>query len=254
MEWKAAELTTVDYKVPVVTDVICILGRGIERVSTNWGNVWRPTRYIELPSDAGGHTGFRAPNIDPNDEESLIAGSNANVLAACQLVDEMMRAGVLPALMIFAAGRPPYLSNERDATLTEGKVLVERFLRKMESSCRSVRIEILAKNRTTRDDINEALRLTVQNNAAHLTILSSEVHLPRAREFLKVAVNSTQDFRGVDVVFLAAEDLLFRRYSRSKRFSLALQILRQSRAYQRTMEMERTGLHALRTGTYKSLL
>src|SRR5262249_1871072 len=88
---------------------LCVLGRGIERVQTRYGSVWRPTRYLEQPSADGSHTGNRNP-AEQHDETSLIAGGHANLLAASTLFNRLRRQGATPNLVIFAAGRPPYLT------------------------------------------------------------------------------------------------------------------------------------------------
>src|SRR5882724_4834894 len=101
---------------------LCVLGRGIEKVATSAGDVWRPTRYIEVPSERGGHTGKRARGLNLHDDRSVIAGSNANVLAACQYLQQTQEP---PRVVIFAAGRPGYIA---DAGITEGKVMLEKFV------------------------------------------------------------------------------------------------------------------------------
>ena len=69
-------------------DVLCILGRGIERVISNGKEVWQPTQYLEQRSKKDEHSGIRTPGIsfNSNDPRTVIAGSEINVLAAATLL------------------------------------------------------------------------------------------------------------------------------------------------------------------------
>jgi len=230
----------------VTIEAICILGRGIERVSTRSGPVWRPTRYIERPSPSGGHSGYRYPAA-MDDASALIAGSHANVLAACTLYDRMRQNGATPRLVAFAAGRPGYLDADPDTTLTEGKILREAFTRRVRVPAEETEIMILAENRNTRDDIDRIAALAGERSITAVAMITVRVHIPRAAEFGRLA----RTFDGpVRLDFVAAEDLLQERYARHPGILRALDQAVRSAAYERTAAREANGVRALLTGTY----
>jgi hypothetical protein len=227
------------------TQAICVLGRGIERVLTNRGHIWRPTRYIETLSESGAHTGVRADGIDINDNESVIAGAHANVLAACQLCQELDRSGTPPTLIVFAAGRPGYLRAEADLDLTEGRILEQAFRRKMRDQV--LEALIFSNNRDTKDDIDHFLKLCGQRNIGKAAIISIRLHLERAKEFAK----QSPYYGEATVGFLASEEILERRYKGFVSFARIGEMCVSSAAYGRTAFRERQGLDALRSGIYE---
>ena len=81
-------------------EVLCLLGRGIEQVRIGSDLVWRPTRYVERPTLEGRHTGLRHSSAAQHDDSSLIAGSNAIIIAGCQLLKEILHAEDVPALIL----------------------------------------------------------------------------------------------------------------------------------------------------------
>lgn len=228
--------------------VLCILGRGIEKVSTNVGEVWRPTRYIELLSPTGTHTGQRVKGIGVNDDRSVIAGANANLLAACELFKMLQEDGRPPHIVVFAAGRPKYLIDEPDPTLTEGRVLEQSFVRRINIDKSQTRLITLATNRDTKDDIEELLILAKRSGINEVAVITVAVHVPRAREFGAVAIRQMSSPPKLD--FLCAEDLLAARYRDRIQFASALTLSRASRAFERTREREDRGIRALRSGQY----
>jgi hypothetical protein len=229
----------------VTADAICVLGRGIERVKTNRRSVWKPTRYVEALGDVGTHTGKRFAGLTIDDSAAVIAGSNANTLAAIDLFTNCRNARKPPKLVIFAAGRPDYLADDPDQDLTEGRILAERFARGACPRPDETQIVVLKHNRDTRDDIVETLRLVSSVRLKRLVVVTVAVHIPRARE-----ISDMLPISEVEIEFISAEELLARRY-RGRRWSIGfLERLIGSVAYRRTLEREERGLLALRSGTY----
>ncbi len=226
-------------------DVICALGRGIERVQTSAGERWRPTRYIEAVDDQGRHTGYRKRDASMNDNNSLIAGANANVLALCE---RWKQCRLLPhrlPVIVFAAGRPAYLSRAAPL-LTEGFILSEVFRRRARAEdCEMV---VLAQNRNTKDDIFECARLAAERKLRDLEVITVSVHVERVAEFVRLAQGERPQLR---FHLLASEDILRRRYARFMKFEAAYKEARASRAYLRTAAREAGGIEALRAGRYR---
>jgi len=233
---------------PGVTDLgaICILGRGIEKVQTRAGFVWRPTRYIEKPTASGAHSGWRVP-ANPNDDCSIIAGAHANVIGGCELFHVSQRTCSGPKLVIFAAGRPAYLAAEPDPMLTEGRVLREAFVRRAQPST-DVEIIILSRNRDTRDDIDQTIRLAADRHIATVGIITVNIHLSRTIEFARRAA---WDGKPIHLVFIGAEELLAERYAKRSRVLATLGGVTETAAYRRTLAREESGLLALLEGRYK---
>jgi hypothetical protein len=244
MRHSTVTLTKNDLKV----GAICALGRGIEKATTKFGDRWCPTRYIELPNAQGGHSGKRTAGIGINDEGSVIAGAHANVLAACQLYQELRDKDLTPQVVTFAAGRPRYLSDDPDPTLTEGKILSEYFLRKARPRPWETEVLVFSHNRDTQDDIEEFLSLAAARRIDRTAIITVEVHIPRALEFSRrVSLYSS----AVQLTFIPAEEILARRYARRSSFMTTLRMCRDSAAHRRTLAREQRGIEALRSGQYK---
>lgn len=232
-------------------DVICILGRGIEKVKTSSGYVWRPTRLIEKLSEKGWHTGYRLQGLDPDNEFTVIAGSNANVLAAIQLLEELIKNGNPPQLIIFAAGRPPYLVDDPDPTLSEGTILAAKFVRSIKiDEANMPEIAIQSRNKNTRDDLEESLRLATEKGLKRLAVVTVSVHIERVREFFNLILKENPQFKNFDVSFFASEKVLLNRYRSVPLYKKLLARVEESAAYQETIEKERKGIEALRSGTY----
>jgi hypothetical protein len=233
-------------------ELVCTLGRGIERVQAAGGGAWRPTRYIEKASENGSHSGCRAPGLDPSDESAVIAGSNANLLATVQFVEELARAGSAPPLVTFAAGRPAYLAGNPDPALSEGRVMAEKLARLLRLNAIPVpEIVIQARNTNTRDDIEQTLKLAAGRGLRRLAMITVAVHISRLREMLRWLVDLGQAPAGIAVSFIASESLLLKRYGPASRYARLLAQLEQSAAYRRTVEQEQQGIDALRAGTYR---
>ncbi|HLJ48461.1 MAG TPA: hypothetical protein VKU01_20745 [Bryobacteraceae bacterium] len=227
---------------------ICVLGRGIEKVHTRSGDVWKPTRYIERPTSKGAHSGERVPGNNLNDDISLIAGAHANVLAACQLFEELKASGDTPHIVVFAAGRPAYLASDPDPSLSEGRVLADVFIRKLRGATLDTEILVLSHNRDTKDDIDECMTLALSRGISGLAVITVGLHIARASEFAKLA---PQYGKGIDLRFIAAEELLLRRYATFSSLRGRLTSIANSPAYKRTLDRENRGIEALRSGGYK---
>lgn len=225
-------------------EILCLLGRGIEQVRIGSELVWRPTRYVERPTLEGRHTGLRHRSAAPHDNSSLIAGSNAIIIAGCQLLKETNRFGELH-LVIFTAGRPSYLDAHSPLGLTEGQIMLERFRRCLEDT--DFEYLILANNRNTRDEMRETCQAAVSRGLTRVRAVTVSVHVPRTREFARQAY---REFPGVSIDVEAAEDVLSRRYSNRPRCLEEIHAVKDSPCYARAVERERRGLDALRSGNY----
>lgn len=232
-----------------MSSAICVLGRGIERVRTGAGLVWRPTRFIEKLGDDKQHTGLRHGGINENDDVSVIAGANANVLAAAQLFEELQNGNRAPKILIFAAGRPSYLIR-LEPKLTEGSVLSARFSRAITPTFVPPRVAVLDANKNTYDDAIESLRLAEREKIGNLEIITVAVHLPRTREFYLMAQNTNSALKRLSLHFHSSEKILLRRYATHQALCEAITLLKSSRAYSRTAEREQQGLEDLRAGRY----
>jgi len=224
-------------------DAIIVFGRGVGKDIR--GN-WRPTPYVE-EFKGGRHKGI-FERVDPESKSSFIGGSNANVLAAVQLFEELRRTSILPKLVIFAAGRPDYLSKE-SLWMTEGRILEEKFRQKIRKFSSSVQTVILEQNKNTKDDINESLKLVANQGFGRVAIITIGVHIPRSREFFRLAQKEGKVPAELEVDFLAAEEILARR---SKRYTKIFELTRKTEAHKRTAACEKEGVKKLRLGHYRS--
>lgn len=225
-------------------DILCLLGRGIEQVAIGPNLVWRPTRYIERTTLEGRHTGIRDRSAAIDDDYSLIAGSNAIVMAGCHLLKrpDLLREN---RLIIFAAGSPPYLSSRPELYLSEGQVMLERLRRASPRS--SFEHIILERNQNTRDDMLETCGIAASRGLTRVKAITVAVHAARTQAFAEAACHEIQT---VFVKVESAEQILRDRYANRHRCLEIMDRANSSRAYSRTAERERHGLEALRTGRY----
>ncbi len=224
------------------SEVLCVFGRGIEKVN----GAWQPTAMIERLEN-NQHPGVRTNGISANDDDEriVIAGAELNVLAAVALYREAKRESTAPRTIVFAAGRPKYIADDPDPDLTEGGVLRGVFLAHL-PDCEA-EIVLQTRNRNTRDDLLETLRLAVSHGYASITIVSVQVHLPRCREFLHWALKAYPELARVEVQFVASEHVVAAHWPER---ALEAQEVLISRAYARTAERERKGIEDLRAGRY----
>lgn len=246
-----------EHETPPVFDGIAVLGRGIEKTETSGGEKWRPTRAIEKMAGRY-HSGRRERNISMQDEDEsvVVAGANANAIAATELFEQLQKNGTPPSVVIFSAGRPAYIEQDPDQSLSEGKILEQKFLRKVSVKTREAQPEtiILDKNKNTKDDILTALQTAKEKGVRKLAIITIGLHVERSEEFYKLVVAENPELRGISVEFVPSEKLLEERYSKSpsasKIFAKELKELKESSAYKRTEEREKRGVKQLREGTY----
>ena len=213
---------------------------------TRPGYVWRPTRYIEAVTEQGWHSGFRALNLKVDDDRSVVAGGNVNAVAAAILFRNHQQDGNPPKVVAFAAGRPGYLASDPDKTLSEGRILKERFLRLVRPPA-TTEIIIQDRNKDTRDDLFESLNLVRERGLSGVAIITIELHLPRTKEFLKMTVDENPSLAGIDVIFIPAEGILA---ARNQRYARVFSAVQKTKAWQRTQKMEESGVEALRHGRY----
>ena len=232
-------------------DALCVFGRGIEKVRVCGEYAWRPTRLIEVLSENRFHTGYRAVGLDPEDEFSVIAGANANVLAAIQIFEELAKNNNPPRLVMFAAGRPKYLALDPDPTLSEGKILAEKFIRMVNiENTNFPEIITQSENKNSKDDLEQSLELATKNEVTNLSIITVSVHIPRVKELFRMCLNDKPLYKNLGISFLASEKILLRRYKSISLYKRMLSQLQGSKAYQRTVLNEQQGIIALRSGNY----
>ena len=241
---------------PLSFDGIIVLGRGIEQVNVGGERKWKPTRAIEKLSSGKQHSGTRIEGLTPEDGDELVvvAGANANTLAAVELFDELKKSGGQPSLVIFSAGRPDYLKNEKDKALSEGKILAEKFTGLEKDKIGETETLVLDKNKNTKDDILYALKAARDRGIKRVAIITISLHVERASEFAKLIMQENPELSNIEIQFIPSEELLEKRYSKSphasKKFKEGLAKLKQSVAWKRTAEKEKSGVEALRQGKY----
>ncbi|MBI4087747.1 MAG: hypothetical protein HY434_02875 [Candidatus Liptonbacteria bacterium] len=236
------------------SELIAVLGRGIELAGSGAFRRWRPTRYIERFDENNWHPGVRILGItaDSPDEKVVVGGMNANTLAAGEFVRRLWLHGKTPKVVAFIGGRPQYLSAEPE-DLTGAKIAAEEFIRRSRRFHVSADIEVLAcgeKNKNTKDDLVTALALAMERGFRTTAIITVAVHIPRSEEFMKVIRRERAEFRGIGVRFLSSEHILVGR-DRRYRNILVRAIL--SRAYERTRMREEKEVLLIRKRSYVSL-
>lgn len=223
-------------------DAIVVLGRGIGKDSHGR---WKPLSYFV---ESSMHSGIFDNRVEPDNEASIVGGGNANTLALFHFYKELSEAGSLPQLVIFAAGRPNYLAKE-NPQLSEGSVMRSKFLSKLtQIEKRNLKTVILDKNKNTADDMAESLRIIQERGLQNIVIITVDVQIERAEEFLKLAREQAGvSEKDVHIDFKASEDILMEVSDKYKR---RFGNISETKAYKKTEEMEERGTARLRAGTY----
>lgn len=223
-------------------DAIVVLGRGIGKDPQGR---WRPLTYFV---ESSMHSGTFSNKVDPNGENSITGGGNANTLALFHLYRQLSEQGTPPRLVIFAAGRPDYLAHE-NPDLSEGSVMRDKLLGKLKTrSIQQPETVILDKNKNTRDDMVESLKMIQERGLQNVVIITVGVQVERAQEFLKLAREEAGiPEEDLHIDFKASEDILMRVSDKYKRrFALT----KETKGFRETEAMEKSGTARLHAGTY----
>lgn len=240
-------------------DAIVVLGRGIGKDSHG---KWRPLSYFV---ESSMHSGVFNNQVSPENEKSIVGGGNANTLALFHFYRQLSEKGFPPGLVIFAAGRPDYLAKE-DPDLSEGSVMRNKFLGKLETrNIQHPKTVVLDKNKNTADDMVESLRLIQQRGLQNAVAITIGLQIDRAEEFLKLAREQAGiSEKDVHIDFKASEDILENvsdKYKRGFEDVVVAQPSKQNpkhlhesydqtKAYKTTEAMEKRGVARLKAGTY----
>lgn len=232
------------------TEVLIILGRGIE----NYNGHWFPTRLIEKGiGEYSAHSGTSHDGIDPDTgDDIVIGGGNSNVRACYEIIKRFHEAGRELPFVIFSAGRPNYLENT-DLSISEGSVMRKKLTYLLERDHIELpKTEIISSNKSTLDDINFALKICADRGYKRVSIVTIEPHLLRSWHMTRKALNEKDiDQRLTQVEFINSWNVLSEIDTKYKGI---FDRLRKTKAYQRTQMLEKGGLDALfrgRTSTQK---
>ena len=226
-------------------DILCVFGRPIEKVNGHW----QLSAYFERITETGAHPGIREEDIDPNSEDPriVIAGAEVNALACAVLFEKLRNEGAPPKVVIFSAGRPPYLRNDPDPDLNEAQIFREFFLKHARPSPET-ELVLQTQNINSYGDIVETLRLAQRKGLQSIGLVTLTVHMARCREFFRHALKQEVGFLGMQVGWFASEPLVLEEFSANYAFLWEAMI---SKAYARTAEHERKGITDLREGRYR---
>ena len=225
-------------------DVLCVFGRPIEKVNGRWAL----SAYFERLSETGAHTGVRSPDIDPNadDPRIVVAGAEANATASALFFEKLRRKGDAPKMVVFSAGRPPYLRNDPDPTLNEARFFKKMFLRYADPHS-STKLVLQTQNINSYGDVFETLRLARAKKLESVGFVTVTVHMARCKEFYRHVLRREPSLGSVETEWFASETLLLELSPAAYDHLWEAMI---SKAYARTAERERRGIAALRAGMY----
>lgn len=239
-------------------DAMVIMGRCVAK--DNKGK-WRPAPYLIKGRQGRINSGIFESFIDPyyinpdsenseNNEVALVAGGNANTLAGFHLFQRLKNEEKTPNLIIFAAGRPPYLA-EKEPYLCEGDVMQEAFLRKADAANMLLsvpEIMIFRDNVNSRDDMEQTLKISQAKVFKRVAIITVGVHVERSQEFLNLAREKSGISEGeIETEFIPSEDILMQVGNRYKRI---FDSYRTSQPYKNMDYFEQRGIRRLKDGTY----
>lgn len=237
-------------------ECLVIPGHSIELVGVGKDKKWKPTRLIQKTNEKGWRTEQRDTALKGDDENAIVGGGNAVTIAAGQYFSDLERAGILPKLVIFAAGRPSYLNEQAPdkPTLNEGRPMLEAFEKETSVSGKLGKdnVVILGENKNTRDDVEKSIELAVSHRLTKIAFLLLELRLDRAEAFWKVIKSERPELAYLDVRFLPAEKFLKEKYKgHPGMFRKILTSFESSKAFLKTNEAEEGGTKAILEKQYK---
>ena len=237
-------------------EVIVVPGHSIERVDVKGEEKWKPTRLIQEVDDKGWRTAERNLDLDKDGENAIVGGCNAVTLAAAQYYEDLVKKGVPPKLVIFAAGRAAALDKHAadNPSLSEAGPMMEVFERETNASenLGNENIKILDKTKTTQDDVENSIELAHAEGLTKVAFLLLDLRLDRAEAFWEAMKEKKPELVSMEVKFLAAEDFLRERYKdQPEMIEKILSEFTASEAYHKTNQAEIGGAEAVRSGKYK---
>lgn len=238
-------------------ECLVVPGHSIELVNVGGQKEWKPTRLIQEVNEKGWRTGKRNPELGVDSDNAIVGGGVAVTFAAVQYFSDLEKIGAMPSLVIFAAGRPPYLKEQAPdkPDLTEGGPMLE-FFDKETSAVEKLgpgNVVILKENKNTQDDVEKSAELALSRGFSKVAFLLLSMRLDRAEALWGLVKSEKPELSGLEVRFLAAEDFLRERYEKHpERIANVLSAFESSEAYKRTEEAEKGGTAAARARKYKS--
>lgn len=240
-----------DTKLPQA-DCLAILGRGIERVETRQGEVWKPSRYVQnIDTKREGRfllkTGRLKGDLQEHEQqEMIVSGGTAVVLGGLQYLEESAEN---KPLIIMAAGRPDYLKNAPEG-MSEGSVMKDELLRRAGQALDV----IVGDDKDTFQGVLHSLQTAKERGLRSITFSTIELHMPRVKAFHKYVLRERPEYTAIQTYFVTAEDLLRRRYaknsSRLHKFERIQRELHESDVWKETLKREQHGVRAIEDGTY----
>lgn len=234
-----------------MTQLIAILGRGIQRSSPN--GRWDTTEDLEICADRGAHLIVRQP-ADDTDQNCLIGGGKLNLVAGFEYYRNHGYHG--RDFVVCAYGDRSQYLKEIHGSPSESEVMSKQF----KAMCKAQKIplpkiEIWKRNRSTdgpsntRREVQNIFELALQKRCVEVIIITVSVHLPRAMLFAKKqALLGDSRSKILITKFMASEEILCA--LNPEEYSFRALSLFSSSAFQRTAKMESRGVAAFLNGTY----
>lgn len=223
---------------------------------------WYLTGLLQMVEELGespdSFRGFirtaRREFVGPDTSSAIVGGGKITIAATAEVYKRLEAQGEAPKVIVHCGGRAGYLEKAAadDPTISEGKVMQQVFNDRLHSQAKSPQV-LIEQNRITEDDIRNGLEIARQYDCKSTTFVGLEIRLPRCQAFYEKIISETDQFAGIKVNFLAAEDVIAdiaRRKGRIAQWEAILSQFHSSAGYKRTLENERGGIAALKAGTY----
>lgn len=222
---------------------------------------WSLTKLLQTVEELGecpdGFRRFirtaRSESVGPATTNAIVGGGKITAAATAEVYKQLEARGEVPKVVVHCGGRAGYLEHAgADPSITEGKIMQQVFNARLHSQVKSPQI-LIEQNRITEDDIRNGLKAAVERSCKSATFVGLAIRLPRCLAFYEKIISETDWFAGIQVNFLAVEDVIgdiARRKGRTAQWEQILSEFHSSAGYKRTLENEQSGIAALKAGSY----
>lgn len=132
--------------------------------------------------------------------------------------------------------------------MNEGRVLEEKFRRKIGALGEEPETVVFTQNKDTKEDLYESLRLILKKGLRRVAIITVGVHIRRSLELFNLFREDEKPPDDLKADFLSSEEVLSQA---SEKYKRRFKLVKRTAAFRRTVASERKKIKILRTKGYK---
>lgn len=187
-----------------------------------------------VAKDEGRTQQFKSPSYKEKDENGLITGGKARVIAAAEISKKFPEAKIITTSKdARESGRP-----------THAEVMAEE-LQKL-----GIHPETIIKEEKSKDtltELREMIKMIQQNNWKNVDVITNEYHISRVEAMLDVLLSETEKEKPL-IQLISAEKIL---ETKSSHYKKLFDKVRQTDGYRLRIEREQKGVEDFKQGIYR---